>query len=78
MATRTTVQIADDLHQRLVRAVEPRGINRFVNQAIAARLDAIEREQLEAALRDGYIASARGGGDVARDWESVDLEGWPD
>lgn len=77
MSVRTTVQIDDALMARVRELVPPRGFNQFVNEALAARADAIERERIEREMIEGYLATR-----VDRDalngyWEVVDTEGWP-
>ena len=78
MGIRTTIQIDDLLMERVRKIVPPRGFNQFVNEALAARADAIEREALEREMMEGYIASREDRRDLNRDWEGIDGEGWPD
>jgi Arc/MetJ family transcription regulator len=74
---RTTVQIDEALMARVRRLIPPRGFNQFVNEALAARAHAIERQQLEREMIEGYIATRADREAVATDWEAVDNEGWP-
>lgn len=37
---RTTVYLDIDLNARLRRLIQPRGLNRFINEAMAARVEA--------------------------------------
>ena len=78
MTVRTTVQIDDALMERARRLVPARGFSQFVNEAVAARVDALEREQIEAAMREGYIATREDRLELSQDWEAVDNEGWPE
>ena len=78
MTIRTTVQIDDALMERARRLVPTRGFSQFVNEAVAARVDALEREQIEAAMREGYIATREDRLELSQDWEAVDNEGWPE
>jgi predicted transcriptional regulator len=77
MAGRTTIQLDPDLAARLRDIVPSRGINRFINQAVAEKLGALERERLEAELREGYEAAERLQAEISSDWDSVGLEDWP-
>jgi hypothetical protein len=77
MGVRTTVQIDEVLMERVRRIVPPRGFNQFVNEALAARADAFERERLEREMMEGYIATREDRRELNRDWEVVDGEGWP-
>ena len=78
MAVRTTVLLESDLARRLREFVPSRGLNRFINQAVAEKLGALERVQLEAELKEGYLAAEREQSEVSADWEAVGLEDWPD
>ena len=77
MAVRTTVQIDDALMARVRQLVPPRGFNQFVNEALAARAGAIERERIEQDMIEGYMATRDDRDALNRDWEIVDGEGWP-
>jgi Arc/MetJ family transcription regulator len=77
LGVRTTVQIDDELMARVRQIVPPRGFSQFVNEALAARADAIEREQLERDMMEGYIATRDDRAELNRDWEIVDGEDWP-
>ncbi|MGE3272999.1 MAG: hypothetical protein AB7P40_29975, partial [Chloroflexota bacterium] len=77
MAVRTTVQIDPALMRRVKQLVLPRGFNQFVNEALAARADAIERARLEREMIDGYLATHDDRTDLSQDWEQIDIEGWP-
>ena len=78
MSVRTTVQIDDELMARVRQIVPPRGFNQFVNEALAARTEAIERERLEQEMAEGYLATREDREELNRDWEVVDGEGWPE
>lgn len=77
MPARTTVQLDPGLAQRLRGVVPSRGLNRFINQAVSEKLAAIERDKLEAEMREGYQAAERDQKEVAADWEPLSIEGWP-
>jgi hypothetical protein len=78
VGVRTTIQVDDRLMERVRRIVPPRGFNQFVNEALAARADAIERESFEREMMEGYIASREERRELNRDWEVIDGEGWPE
>jgi len=77
MVVRTTVQIDEALMERVRQIVPPRGFNQFVNEALAARTEAIERERLEREMIEGYIATRADRDELNADWERIDGEGWP-
>jgi len=72
---RTTIYLDHDLNDRVRRRISGRGLNRFITQAVIEKLEALERSELELAMREGYIAAASA--DESGDWEVVDLENWP-
>jgi predicted transcriptional regulator len=75
---KTTVYLDDELAQRLKQLVAPRKLNRFINEAVAAKAEQLEEERLQAELREGYLATREEHAEVARDWAALDLEGWPE
>jgi Arc/MetJ family transcription regulator len=77
VAARTTVQIDEALMARVRRLVPPRGFSRFVNEALAARAESLERERLEAEMREGYRATRDDRQALNADWGTVDGENWP-
>jgi hypothetical protein len=77
MGVRTTVQIDEMLMERVRRIVPPRGFNQFVNEALASRVDTLERERIEREMMEGYLATREDREELNRDWERVDGEGWP-
>ena len=77
MAVRTTVHLDEALVQRARRFVPPRRLNRFINEALAEKLDALERQETERAMREGYLATRPDRAELNAEWETVDVEGWP-
>ena len=75
---RTTIQIDDEVFDRVRRLVPTRGLSRFVNEALVARVDQLERERIAAEMREGYIATRTDRDELSADWRVVDSEGWPD
>jgi len=78
VAVRTTIHLDASLAARVQRLIAPRGLNRFINEAVAEKVQAIERQRIEDDMREGYIANAARDAEIAADWEAVDLEGWPE
>jgi hypothetical protein len=74
MAVRLNITIDEDVHQRLKHERPAKGISRFINDAIRARLrpsrDALD-EAYRAAAREGWRHGE------ARDWSATDVEDWP-
>ncbi len=73
MPVRLNITIDEDVHQRLKRELPPKGISRFINDAIRARL----RPSAEA-LDEAYKAAAheRWRKREARAWKATDVEDW--
>jgi len=75
MPIRLNITIDKDVHERLKRELPAKGISRFINEAVRARL----RPSREA-LDDAYRAAARERWrqSEAREWNATDVEGWPE
>jgi hypothetical protein len=75
MPVRLNITIDEDVHERLKRELPAKGISRFINEAVRARL----RPSREA-LDDAYKAAARERWrrSEAREWNATDAEGWPE
>jgi len=75
MPIRLNITIDKDVHERLKRELPAKGISRFINEAVRARL----RPSREA-LDDAYRAAARERWrqSEAREWNATDIEGWPE
>ena len=75
MSVRLNITIDEDVHERLKRELPAKGISRFINEAVRARL----RPSREA-LDDAYKAASREGWrrSEAREWRATDTEGWPE
>jgi metal-responsive CopG/Arc/MetJ family transcriptional regulator len=78
MPVRTTVHLEERLAEKVRRLAPSRGVNRFINEAVAEKVEAIERQELGAAMIEGYIATNKDRDQIMADWEAVDLEDWPE
>jgi hypothetical protein len=76
MTVRTTIHLDERVLERLGPFVGPRGLSRFINQAMTEKLAALERQRLEADMREGYLASRADRAELNVDWSVVDVEGW--
>ena len=74
MPVRLNITIDQDVHERLKRELPAKGISRFINEAIRARLRPSRK-----VLDDGYKAAAREPWrkGEAREWGAIEVEGWP-
>lgn len=78
MATRTTVYLDEEVLQRVRRHVPARGLSQLINDLLAERASELERAELEARMREGYIATRSERQNVLADWHVVDTEAWPE
>jgi hypothetical protein len=74
MAVRLNITIDEDVYDRLKGELPPKGISRFISDAVRARLRP-GRDELDRA----YQAAAKECWRQAEvdDWSTVDTEGWP-
>ncbi|MGH2343643.1 MAG: hypothetical protein ACRDG4_00345 [Chloroflexota bacterium] len=74
---RTTVYLDDRVRERLRSLIPPRKLNRFINEAVAEKIAALEQQQLEHAMKEGYLATKDDRAALNRDWEAVAVLDWP-
>lgn len=70
--------IDEEINTRLRRVVPRRGLSRFVNEAVVEKVAAVERQQLEQAMKEGYLATRRERAELDEDWAPLDTAEWPD
>ena len=78
MTTRTTIYIDEALLDRIRRFIPSRGLSPLVSELLDERVRQLEQEELEAALREGYLATKSERRMLNTDWQTVDVEGWPE
>jgi metal-responsive CopG/Arc/MetJ family transcriptional regulator len=78
MAVRTTVHLDEELLARLRGRVSQRGLSRFINEAVAEKMAALERHEIETAMIEGYLASREDHRDVDEEWREVEVDAWPE
>jgi predicted transcriptional regulator len=74
---RTTIYLDDSLRARLEQLVPARKKNHFINQAVAEKLTALELQQLEQAMKEGYRATAEDRAVLNQEWDTLDVLDWP-
>ncbi len=77
MPTRTTIYLDESLAARIRRFVPSRGLSQFINELLSERLDQLEQAEIDAQMREGYIATRPERQELNADWQVVDGEGWP-
>jgi hypothetical protein len=55
MAIRTTIQLDSQLLQRVRPFAGPRGLNRFISEAVAEKVTSLERAQTEQELPPTHL-----------------------
>ena len=75
-----TIRVNITLPRYLVEALDivagPRKRSQFISEAVKLRIQQFEKEKLEVLLAEGYRASREEGLELAREFETVDIEGW--
>jgi metal-responsive CopG/Arc/MetJ family transcriptional regulator len=77
MPVRTTIQLDETVLNRARRLVPPRGLSQLINQALRDKVEDLEHRELEAKLREGYIAVREDRDKLAQDWDAIEVEDWP-
>ena len=78
MAMRTTVSLDERLHAKIKALTGTRGMNQFVNDALWEKIRRIDQEKLEAEMKAGYLATRADRVKLNEDWQTTNLEGWPE
>ena len=52
------------------------GFPSLIAEALRQKIDQTEKEELEKILEEGYRATAKESLAIAKEFETVDLEGW--
>jgi hypothetical protein len=77
MPTRTTIYLDESLLTRIRRYVPARGLSQFISELLAERIVELEHAEIEAQMREGYLATRQERQVLNQDWQVVDGEGWP-
>jgi len=77
MTTRTTIYLDETLLDRVRRFVAPRGLSSLIGELLDEKIRQFERSEIEAAMREGYLATNSERRELNADWQVVDGEGWP-
>ncbi len=77
MPTRTTIYLDESLLERVRRFISPRGLSSLVGELLDERVRQLEQGEIEAAMREGYLATRNERQALNADWQALDSEGWP-
>ena len=75
MAVRLNITMDEELYARLKTELPPKRISAFINDAVRAKLRP-DKKALDAAYKAARKDEARG--ELAKDWETTEIEGWPE
>ncbi len=73
---RMNITLPRDLVETLDIVAGARKRSQFISKAVRLLIHQMEKEKLEALLAEGYRASREEGLELAREFETVDIEGW--
>ena len=77
MPTRTTIYLDEALLARARRFLPPRGLSQLINDLLSERITQLEQAEIEAQMREGYIATRQERQELNAEWQTIDGEGWP-
>jgi metal-responsive CopG/Arc/MetJ family transcriptional regulator len=73
---RLNITLPEDMIEELDQVIGPRHKSRFIASTIRERLNEIRIERLREELTEGYQARTLESSDLAKEFETADLEGW--
>jgi len=73
---RLNITVPKELAHALDKLAGPRKRSHFIAEAIKQRVKDLEKEELEKILEEGYRVNRQESLALAKEFESVDLEGW--
>ena len=75
--TRTTIYLDETVLVRIRRFIPARDLSQIVNELLLERIAQLEQAEIEAQMREGYLATRQKRQDLNQEWQVVDGEGWP-
>jgi metal-responsive CopG/Arc/MetJ family transcriptional regulator len=73
---RMNITIPEELAHQLNRMIGSRKKSQFIAGALRESINKIKYKELQKALEEGYKARAQESRSFAKEYESIDLEGW--
>ncbi len=77
MSTRTPIYLNEELLARAYHFFLPGELSQILGDLLAERVAELERAELEAQMREGYLAVKQERQELNADWDIVDGESWP-
>jgi metal-responsive CopG/Arc/MetJ family transcriptional regulator len=75
---RLNITLPEEMIEELDQVIGPRHKSRFIASTIRNRLDELRAASLREEMTEGYHARHRESSDLAKEFETADLEGWDD
>lgn len=75
---RLNITLPRSLVQQLDNLIRPRKKSKFIAETLKQRIEEIEKEELQKILEEGYKATKKESRNIAKEFGSIDLEGWDD
>ena len=73
---RMNITIPEDLAHKLNRLIGSRKKSQFIAEALKERIEKIQYKETQKALEEGYKVRKQESHSIAKEFESIDLEGW--
>ncbi len=73
---RLNITLPEDLANQLEEVAGPGQKSRFIAETLQRRVQEIKQRALQELLAEGYKARKEEASSLAKEFESVDLEGW--
>jgi metal-responsive CopG/Arc/MetJ family transcriptional regulator len=73
---RMNITIPEDLADQLDKLIGNRKKSQFITEALKQKIEKIQHENLQKVLEEGYKVRKQESHSIAKEYESIDLEGW--
>ena len=73
---RLNITLPEEMIAELDQVIGPRHKSRFIASTIRNRLDELRAASLREEMTEGYRARHRESSELAKEFETADLEGW--
>jgi metal-responsive CopG/Arc/MetJ family transcriptional regulator len=73
---RMNITLPEELARQIDKLVEPKKKSNFIAETLRQRIAKIQHEKLQEILEEGYKTRKKETQSLAKEFESVDLEGW--
>jgi len=77
MTLRTTVYLDEAVIERIRHYIPQRGLSHLVNEMLQQKVAELERAEVQAQMREGYLASRQDRAVLNEEWQHIDGESWP-